>query len=53
MTNEQKTAVTTLLQLISKLSNYQIGFALDEMDLNSEAFNEDMKILKDAVEWDS
>ena len=51
MEPEVKSALVSAIQMIEFLSWEAVDKALDKMDLNEEAWNDELDILKKAVDW--
>ena len=52
MEADLKNALITLVQFIVKLKPHHVDAALDQIDLNNEAFEEELQIVKDAIGWE-
>lgn len=51
MNPELKSAIITMLAMIDKLQPRHLDAALEEIDVNDDAWNEELDIVKKAVDW--
>lgn len=51
MQPELKNAIVTVLAMIDKLQPRHLDVALEEIDLNEDAWKEELDIVKKAVDW--
>lgn len=52
MSEEQKSAVITLVAMIDKLKASHLDAALDKIDLATDAFEDELQTVKDMIGWE-